>query len=240
MKNGIGLSCLLWTVFLLLPHGAMAQSLTVADEIRQQFVTQLEAELQQWQQLNGIEIVSHQIQPRVPSGASSLPQCPSQITIESAAGVPFGNLQRRVQCFDKGWSLFVRAKVTVTARLPVAARALKRGEIIGEQDIVFQSVVLSSSDRQLVGQLEDLLGRQVKRQLRRHRAIQINQLSAPMWVNLGDKVIIEARSNGFYANMPGEALESGGEGKGIRVKNLSSGKVIIAYPIAKGRVATIF
>ena len=78
------------------------------------------------------------------------------------------------------------------------------------------------------------------RKLRRHRVIKAQQLGKPQWVNIGDKVIIEARSNGFYANMAGEALEAGGEGKAIRVRNLSSGKIISAYPIAKGRVATQF
>ncbi len=240
MKIGISVSYLVWLASLLLPLPGLAQSSSVVDQLTQQFSQQIEAELTQWQQLTGIEIVSKQIQPRVPTGARSLTPCPTEITIESSSGMPFGNLQRRAQCIEEGWSLFIRAKVTVTAKLPVAARALKRGEIIGQQDIVFQSQVLSGNDRQIIGQVSELLGRQVKRQIRRHRVIQVNQLTAPMWVNLGDKVIIEARSNGFYANMPGEALESGGEGQGIRVKNLSSGKVIIAYPVAKGRVATIF
>ena len=56
----------------------------------------------------------------------------------------------------------------------------------------------------------------------------------------GDEVIIEAVSATFYANMIGIAMDAGKQGDAIRVRNSSSGKIITAYPIAKGRVETRF
>ncbi len=134
----------------------------------------------------------------------------------------------------------MRASVVVKAKVPVTNRLLKRGEHVSIADIEWQVIRLDASDRNVLAQLDDILGRKVVRKIRRHQAIKSQQLDDPQWINIGDRVIIEARSNSFYANMPGEALEGGGKGDAIRVRNLSSGKIISAYPIAKGRVETLF
>lgn len=219
---------------------AQGTDLLVNEQIEAEFKQLITQELRQWQRQGGVKSLDHKIVVRVPSGASSLEICPEKLSIDAATGLAFGNIQRRIHCHPKGWSMFVRASVKVTVSIPVANRAMKRGELVSRQDLDWQEITLSSSDRNLMTNIDEIVGRQVIRGLRRHRAIQVQNLSAPQWVNIGDQVIIEAKSSGFVANMQGEALESGGEGQAIRVKNMSSGKVITAYPIAKGRVATQF
>lgn len=239
--GGTRVSYFLLLVSCLLPLNISAEEVAGA---QQQLETELEKvlsrEIAQWVKRTGIESVHQEIKIRVPSGAAKLEPCSKPLKITPSAGAVFGNLQRKVQCEAKGWSLFIRAKVSLTAKLPVTNRALKRGEFITARDIEWQLLSLGTSDRDLMTRVEDIVGRQVVRKIRRHNAIQLNHLSSPLWVNLGDKVIIEAHSNGFYANMAGKALESGGEGQAIRVKNISSGKVITAYPTGKGRVSTLF
>lgn len=240
-QRGITASCFLLFISCLLPLKLSAEeSLDVKQQLENQMTQLLAQEIAQWQRQSALKSVEQDVEVRVPSGAGKLKLCPEPLQIDAGARLVFGNVQRKVVCVSQGWSLFVRAKVKVTARLPVANRAMKRGEFIGVQDIEWQPIVLGASDRDLITRTDDIIGRQVSRKLRRHRAIQLHHLSAPQWVNIGDKVIIEARSQGFYANMAGEALESGGEGEAIRVKNLSSGKVITAFPTAKGRVSTVF
>ena len=241
LRNGTCVSCFLLMFSCLLPQQVMAQdTVTAQQQIEQQLTQLLEKELDGWQLQAGVSKVERAVKVRLPSGTSKLKPCPTALIIESSGALPLGNVQRRVGCESPRWNLYVRASVQVSARLPVANRTLKRGEHISAADIEWQQVKLSVSDRDLVTELEQIIGQQVVRKLRRHRVIKAQQLGKPQWVNIGDKVIIEARSNGFYANMAGEALEAGGEGKAIRVRNLSSGKIISAYPIAKGRVATQF
>lgn len=240
LSAGTVTSCALLMFSCLFPHIVVAQETTGASTQLEQEMTQLiTREINQWQKLMGIAQLTAKIKVRVPSGAKRLDVCQSGLSIEAGA-IPLGNVQRKVNCASQGWSLYVRATVEVRAKVPVANRLLRRGEHISLADIEWQEVNLDASDRNLVGQLDQIVGRQVVRKLRRHQAIKSQQLDDPQWVNIGDRVIIEARSNGFYANMPGEALEGGGQGQAIRVRNLSSGKVISAYPIAKGRVATQF
>lgn len=241
LVNGTSVSYFLLLTSCLLPQQTMAQEAVTAQmQIAQQLQQRLEKELKDWQLQTGLSQVESQVNVKLPSGTSKLNACEQALLIEGASAVPLGNVQRRVSCQQPKWSLYVRSSVKVSARLPVANRALKRGEHIAATDIDWQLIKLSVSDRDVITDMEHIVGQQVVRKLRRHRAIKAQQLSKPQWVNIGDKVIIEARSNGFYANMPGEALEAGGEGEAIRVRNLSSGKVISAYPIAKGRVETLF
>ncbi|QFU20480.1 flagellar basal body P-ring formation chaperone FlgA [Shewanella eurypsychrophilus] len=238
---GTVISYLLILLSSLLPLSvSYGESISVNKQIETELRQLISKELKQWQHQSGVKSLKYEAKVRVPSGAKNLQACSEPLTIDAASGLVFGNIQRRVQCESQGWSMFVRARVKVSASIPVANRAMKRGELVSRQDIEWQSITLTSSDRHLMTKIDEIVGRQVIRGLRRHKPIQVQQLSAPQWVNIGDKVIIEARSNGFYANMQGEALESGGEGQAIRVKNLSSGKVITAYPTAKGRVVTQF
>jgi flagella basal body P-ring formation protein FlgA len=240
-KIGTCISYFLLSVSCLFPPLSLAQENTGTEvQIEREFTQLLSAELREWQQQAGLSQLESTVDIKVPSGAKRLATCSSALTIEISRRVPLGNVQRKVSCEPMGWSLYVRASVDVSARLPVANRVLKRGEQINATDIDWKLLKLSAADKDLVTDIEHIIGRQVVRKLRRYKPIKALQLSAPQWINIGDRVIIEARSNGFYANMPGEALEGGGEGKAIRVKNLSSGKIISAYPIAKGRVSTLF
>ncbi|MCC4834389.1 flagellar basal body P-ring formation chaperone FlgA [Shewanella sp. 10N.7] len=214
--------------------------IAATQQLERSLVKVLEAELQHWQRQAGLESIKKTIQVNLPSGAANLQQCPNEVYIATGSRLPFGNVQRRATCDALGWSLFIRARVDVTANVPVANRPLARGEQISATDIELQWLKLSASDRDLITKKSQLIGNQVSHKVRRFRAIKASQVTNPQWINIGDRVVIEARMNGFYANMPGEALESGGKGSTIRVRNLSSGKIIHVYPTEKGRVTTLF
>ncbi|WP_298774696.1 flagellar basal body P-ring formation chaperone FlgA [uncultured Shewanella sp.] len=215
-----------------------AETATTAQlEIRMRQV--LTKELKQWEAYAQVKGMTHSINVRVPSGADKLALCPTLPVINSA-DIDFGQVQRKLSCPSKGWSLYVRAKVQVSARLPVLNRVMKRGELVNGKDVTWMKLALKGSDKEVLTKVDDIIGRQVVRKLHRFKPIKAMYLSAPVLVKIGDKVIIEAKSQGFYAKMPGEALESGSEGEAVRVKNLSSGKIIIAYPTSKGKVATRF
>lgn len=240
-KIGTLVSCVALVASCLFPLTIHAQDhIDATQQLEQAFVQILESELSQWQRQAGLEAIKNTIQVNLPSGATNLQQCPHDVSIAPGSRLPFGNVQRRVSCEALGWSLFIRARVDVTANVPVANRPLARGEQISAADIELQWLKLSASDRDLITKKSQLVGHQVSHKVRRFRAIKASQVTNPQWINIGDRVVIEARMNGFYANMPGEALESGGQGATIRVRNLSSGKILHVYPTEKGRVRTLF
>lgn len=99
---------------------------------------------------------------------------------------------------------------------------------------------LTASDQDIITDEKHILDQAVARKIRKNKPIRTNNLSAPWLVSIGEEVIIEAASATFYANMLGVAMDAGKQGDAIRVRNTSSGKIITAYPVAKGRVQTRF
>lgn len=233
-------SLFLLSAFGLLPLSAYSQADTASAQIERQMQRSIQVELSRWQGQQAISKLQHKIVIRVPSGAEKLSLCPQAITIEAPQGLPFGRVQRKLSCPSQGWSMYVRAKVTLRAYLPVASRNLQRDEIVTRADLHWKMLSLKASDQDVITQEANLLGQQVTRKLRKNKPIRAAYLEAPRLISIGDEVIIEASSDGFYANMLGVAMDIGKEGEAIRVKNSSSGKVITAYVVAKGRVRTQF
>lgn len=197
-------------------------------------------ELSQWQEQQAIEILSRNIEIKSPSSVKNLALCPQELMISPPKGLPFGRVQRRVSCVQLKWSLYVRAHISLTAKLPVLTSNAKRGDIISAQMLGWRKVKLEAKDKQALTQPEEIIGKQVARKIYKNRPITGNQLAEPILVKRGEPVIIEAVADGFNASVQGIALASGKKGEAIRVKNTQSGKTIIAFPIAKGRVRTRF
>ncbi|NMH66737.1 flagellar basal body P-ring formation chaperone FlgA [Shewanella salipaludis] len=239
--NGTFASYLLLAALVLLPLDASAASQrSAAEQLTAEITGSLTAELSRWQSQQEIARLSHKISIQLPSGTDTLAPCKQALVVEAGQGLPFGRLQRKLSCTSPDWSLYVRAKVSVSAYLPVVTHTLLRDETVTAADIEWKMLPLRPVDQDLLTREAYILGRQVVRRLRKNKPIRAVYLSAPQLVNLGDQVMIEAGSQGFHARMTGVALDSGKEGEPIRVKNVSSGKIITAYPFAKGRVKTQF
>lgn len=226
---------------LLLPLKAFAKGTPSATEqISQQTTNSLSAEIARWQKAQEIKKISKKISLRIPSSAAKLKACSTSLNIEAAKGLPFGRIQRKVNCNTEGWSLYVRAKVDLSAYIPVTNKTLERDEVITAGNIQWKMLPLTASDQDIITNEKHILGQAVVRKIRKNKPIKSSNLSAPWLVNIGDEVIIEAASPTFYANMLGIAMDAGKQGDAIRVRNASSGKIITAYPVAKGKVQTHF
>lgn len=241
MRNGTRISLRFCISLLLLPLSLQLNAATTTQEqIRRSLSTAITAELSQWQGQQEITQLKHKLEIRIPSSAKSLPLCKQPLVIDMAKGLPYGRVQRKLSCKSPNWSMYVRAMVTVTARLPVAKRNMQRNQTITASDIHWRTLTLKTSDKVILAKESEIIGQQVVRKLGKNVAIRASYLDSPMLVKLGEPVIIEALSAGFNAKMTGVAMDSGKLDQPIRVKNTSSGKVITAYPISKGRVQTKF
>lgn len=239
--NGKAFSLTLFLSIGLLPLNVQAKGQNTATaQISQQMTSALTAEISQWQQSQEIKKISKKISLQVPSNAHKFKACSTTLKIDAPKGLPFGRVQRKVSCTSEGWSLYVRAKVSLSAYIPVANKTLDRDDIVTAENLQWKMLPLTASDQDIITDDKHILGQAVARKIRKNKPIRTQNLSIPLLVSIGDQVIIEAVSNTFYANMIGIAMDAGKKGEAIRVKNSSSGKIITAYPIAKGRVETRF
>lgn len=241
---GIRFSAWLPLFCLLFPPLGSAEDAPVsaAKQVKVGLHTTLDRELTQWSQRRGLTLRQRQIRVEPTSGLNSQQACTVPLVIDPPAdqALPLGRIQRQVRCPSLGWRYFVRARVSAMADVPVAKHRLGRGHTITASDLTLAKRELGVSSQDWVFDNGTLVGQSVRRSIRPDQPIRHSQITAPNWVNMGDEVIIEAASGGFSAVMKGVALDSGSEGEPVRVRNLSSGAIITAYPVAPGKVQTRF
>jgi flagella basal body P-ring formation protein FlgA len=148
-----------------------------------------------------------------------------------------GKTTVEVKCnTPKPWKLYVTARVGIEAPVVIAKRDLKRGTAIGTEDV---RLVTQDTSHLLRGHFESLaqvLGRTLKRDLRRDQVITPGLLVVQKTISRGQLVTILAGHSGIEVRMRGKALRNGNPGDLIPVQNLSSKKRLQARVVASGEV----
>lgn len=169
-----------------------------------------------------------------------LHQCDQPLDIFLAPGSrKLGKTSVGVRCASpKAWALYVPASINVFSPVYQTTNRLTKGHIIREQDISAIEHDLARLSYGYFTNKQDLLGMQVKRSLSQGRVITPNQIQPPLLVKRGEKIALIAGSSSFSVRMSGEALSDGAQGEHIRVKNLSS-KRIVEGIVTRAGVVTI-
>lgn len=148
------------------------------------------------------------------------------------------NVSVRVSCNgDSPWSIFVPAQIEVFQDVVVTTRDILKGEQITDADVMLAKRDTSNLGFGYVGELTQLIGKEVTRNVPTGYALRLAHVSEPNAVNRGDKITIEAGSGGLIVASTGIAMSDGKVGEQITVKNAQSKRVIEAYVVAPGRVA---
>ncbi len=134
------------------------------------------------------------------------------------------------------WSLFVPVNVKVMTKVIVARNSLPRGAIIGPSDITMKHRDLSRLHRGYLENKQLVLGKKLRQRMRKNQVVTPSQLETPNAIKRNNKVTIVASNKTLQIRMAGKALQSGGLGDLIRVRNESSKKELDARIIAPGIV----
>ncbi|MBM7059591.1 flagellar basal body P-ring formation protein FlgA [Pseudomonas sp. UL073] len=167
-----------------------------------------------------------------------MPQCDRELTasLESPAK-PLGRVTVRVRCEGATpWTIFIPAQVKLYREVLIASRPLKRSTVLGEGDISLVERDVGLLSQGYLTEPEQALGKKVTRPVQPDQILTPTFLQQAEMVRKGDQVQINVRSNKINVHMNGEALSDGTEGEQIRVRNLSSQRVIKARVAAPGVV----
>ncbi|WP_111643297.1 flagellar basal body P-ring formation chaperone FlgA [Marinimicrobium alkaliphilum] len=167
----------------------------------------------------------------------TLPEC--QETPELSVNDPQqrgGNVSVHVRCAEPGWAFYVPSQVALYHPVVVAAHNLERGAQLTEADVTLEMVNTSTLRQGHLDNLESAVGRELRRPLSRGDALRSGLLDAPMLVQRGDEVVIEARSGGISVTSTGTAMANGRLGQQIRVRNSQSDRIVRGEVVAPGRV----
>jgi flagella basal body P-ring formation protein FlgA len=111
--------------------------------------------------------------------------------------------------------------------MPVASRPLVKGATVTANDVQLVKVNGTSVGRDSFENLGDIVGRNLTKDLGQGEMFKASVVAVPAVVTAGSRVIIVFRQSRLEVTASGIALENGGMGQDIRVRNESSKKVIV-------------
>ena len=188
------------------------------------------------EQIEAVKIRVNNLDPRL-----KLRQCDEPLTLEiSDNGEPGGNVTVKTRCPGTSpWTVFVPARVDILAPVAVATRSLARGAVLQAADISLLPRNTAALGSGYITDLEQILGKELKRHLNHGAVVRLSNLKAPRAVKRGDALRVEATSGSLLIVAPGIALADGKVGQQIRVRNTDSKRIIKARVVAPGRVEVI-
>ena len=111
--------------------------------------------------------------------------------------------------------------------MPVASRPLVKGATVTANDVQLAKVNGTSAGKDLIENLGDIVGRNLTKDIGQGEMFKASAVVVPAVVTAGSRVTVVFRQSRLEVTASGIALENGGMGQDIRVRNESSKKVIV-------------
>ncbi len=180
-----------------------------------------------------VEIAVGRLDPRL-----RLAECDTQMQAFMPQGSRrSGNTTVGVRCtHDRPWSLFVPVRIKQMRDVVILRNNLSRGSILGHADLDLRRIDISSRTGHYFQDPGEVVGRVLTRAVRAGRQLQRHDIAAADIVQRGEQVTLVAETQGFAVRMQGKALTNGSRGELIRVKNVTSSRIIEGIVMAPGIV----
>lgn len=122
------------------------------------------------------------------------------------------------------------------ARIVVPSHDIKRGDVIGDSDLVYQNVNAEGMIAGIASSMDQLDGMEARRFLHAGEALRLDDVRHPILVTKGSNVTMTFSAPGIALTATGKAMSEGGAGETITVLNPVSYKQISAVVIGSGQV----
>ena len=169
-----------------------------------------------------------------------LAQCQRALSVRPRSKIKPGAMSLQIECHgNKAWKIYLPVRVKIWRTVLAAARPLPRGHRITAEDVISVREAQNSSNqaRYMQDQLPDLLGKIVNRSQASGRPFDARFLKAPLWVKRGQTVTLLAETSSIQIRMKGNALADGAKGDLIKVRNLSSRRIVEGVVVKPGVIS---
>lgn len=161
-------------------------------------------------------------------------------TYDSPNGLSGGRGVVGVRCTgSKPWKIFVPVTIALMADVVVSRRPLTRGQVLSANDLMLSEADVSRLHKAYFTDLNDVIGLRSKRAIGAGKTLHAGILKREKLVRRGKTVAIVANVSGLQVSMRGKAMGDGSQGDQVRVKNLSSGRIISGTVAGNGLVRVI-
>ena len=134
----------------------------------------------------------------------------------------------------------LNTKVLVSQKVIKTKRAVKRGEILSNDEIRVETVQTERPSQNAITNIDHALGYEAARNLPAGKILIPNFIKRPALGNRGDKVLIMAQKGAMTITTPGILKEDGYENAMVRVLNIESKKVIYGRLVDSNTVKVRF
>ena len=148
-----------------------------------------------------------------------------------------------IRFYDQGIfvrELPVRVKMEASLSVVVSLKPLSRGTVIGREDVKVCQRWYSQYPQDIINDPEEVIGKVLTTQVRGNGEITKPMLKPSRLIRKGSVVKMLAENGSLVVTAMGLSEENGGQGDVIRVKNLSSNKVVYAKVIDQSLVKVDF
>lgn len=143
-----------------------------------------------------------------------------------------GRSSVQVSCPDlPGWSLYVTGQIDVFQKMLVTRRPVARGETLDRDDLVLAERNLARVQGGGFDEPAEVVGKVAVRALPAGTPLRPTLVRGRKLISRGDRVTLVADQGGIQVRMQGEAVSDGRAGERVRVRALSSRRIV------EGRVA---
>ena len=130
----------------------------------------------------------------------------------------------------------VRTNIEVQEKYLTSARQIKKNAVIQPEDVQVARRWVRTLSLRSISDPQNVVGKRLTVDIGPDREIKQSMVSEPIMIRRGEIVRIVLDGGQMALSTMGTAEENGADGQKIRVKNLSSQKVIMAEVVHKGLV----
>lgn len=171
-----------------------------------------------------------------------LARCDAPPEAELAPGArTLGKTTVRLSCTRPvAWSIFVPAYIEQYTHVVTIARPVARQQLITAPDLQLERLEVSTLRTGYYDDLREVVGMQARRALAPGHVVTATLVAPRTLIERGQIIMLHSGHDGLMVRMRGEALEDGALGESIRVRNLSSQRIVEGYVEATGTVRIPF
>jgi flagella basal body P-ring formation protein FlgA len=171
--------------------------------------------------------------------ARPAPPCSQPVAVEAVDTRSPQRMRYVARCPDTpGWRYEYVVRARVSAMVAIAAAPVAANEALTDAQVTIERRDISNI-ADPISNPADAVGQMSRRMLRPGDILRSGQLSTPVLVKRGDAVTMVARREGIEVSMAGEALDAGGKGAVVRVRNAGSGQVVRMRVAGPGTVEPV-
>ncbi len=169
-----------------------------------------------------------------------LAQCPDVQVFMPTGSRAWGKTSVGVRCgAPNAWTIYVQATVNVMAQYLVASSPLAQGQIVTDQDVMFEKGDLTQLPAGVFTDQTQAIGRTVNISMSAGTVLRQEMLKVALAVQYGQTVMVTSKGNGFSVSAEGQAMGKANEGQVVQVK-VASGQVVTGIARNGGQVEVGF